>query len=574
MGAICGILGKRDPAVVAAMAAALAGRGKPEHETDGAAYCIAGTDPAGAGPCLVDGVPRDTDGNILSAGELRGRCAKPGDPEAWGLRGAFAAVAFTGERGGWLLLRDRLGRRPLYYYRDGDALLFASELKAILASGKARRRLNLQSVDRYLTLRCVPGPETIIQDVYQVPPGHALRFQGGQVTTVPFAPFRLDAREMPKEEAAALLRKHLKAAVDRHAAPQLLWSGGIDCAALAALKPELAPVFASIERAWQHESRPARESARRLGATLLTGHARRLTEETFGRVVRRLDEPMADASVFPLWLVFEAARQRGDRFMSGHGADELLGGYSRYLFLQKARGAQNMVPVNLVGGLLPALPPNAFVRRGSRYLASVHDSLRSHLSLVSVFDFEEREELYTDAMKAALYDHGSADSPIREHFTGDDLTQSLLSLDLSHFLPDLLLTKLDRLASGHGITLEFPYMDDALVDFVAGLSPKTKFGVRGKPLLRLAMKGLLPGRIRLRARRGFQIPRAGRLAGVIESVTRHVITPERVDAAGLFKWHFVEQIVRGASHNVYRRRQFWALLMFFAWYQQVMEEGG
>jgi hypothetical protein len=88
----------------------------------------------------------------------------------------------------------------------------------------------------------------------------------------------------------------------------------------------------------------------------------------------------------------------------------------------------------------------------------------------------------------------------------------------------------------------------------------------------MALKGAIPGTVRLRARRGFQVPRAGRVARVIENVTRHVITPERVDATGIFRWQVVDRVVRGAGHNVYRRRQFWALLMFFTWFEQVMEK--
>ncbi len=138
-------------------------------------------------------------------------------------------------------------------------------------------------------------------------------------------------------------------------------------------------------------------------------------------------------------------------------------------------------------------------------------------------------------------------------------------------LPNLLLTKCDRVAAAHGITLHHPFLDDDLVDFVLRVPADVKFGVRSKPLLRLALKHRIPGSVRQRARRGFKIPQSGRVLRVIESVAHHTITPERVDATGLFQWHIVETIVRSASHNVYRRRQFWALLMFFAWYRNVME---
>ncbi|HIJ74383.1 MAG TPA: hypothetical protein HPP83_09805, partial [Candidatus Hydrogenedentes bacterium] len=162
-------------------------------------------------------------------------------------------------------------------------------------------------------------------------------------------------------------------------------------------------------------------------------------------------------------------------------------------------------------------------------------------------------------------------SLVRRYFVGGDLARNLVSLDLNVTVPELLLTKCDRIAAAHGVTLEFPYLSAPLVDFVARLSPKVKYGVRSKPLLRLAVKGIVPAPVRLRARRGFRIPQSGRVVRVIENAARQTITQERVEASGLFKWQHVDKIMQSATHNVYRRRQFWALFMFFAWYRAFME---
>ncbi|MCX5758138.1 MAG: asparagine synthase-related protein, partial [Candidatus Hydrogenedentes bacterium] len=134
-----------------------------------------------------------------------------------------------------------------------------------------------------------------------------------------------------------------------------------------------------------------------------------------------------------------------------------------------------------------------------------------------------------------------------------------------------LLAKCDRLFAAHGSSLAFPYLSDAVVDFAIALPASVKFGVRSKPLLRQAMKGLLPGRIRMRARRGFKMPQSGPAYRVIDAAARAIITAERVEATGLFRWGYVEQVLRMATHNVYARRQFWSLLMFFAWHREFME---
>jgi asparagine synthase (glutamine-hydrolysing) len=571
MGVICGMLGRADAAVVRAMARALGHRGAATHTAEGPDFALASSSPIAEDACLVDGIPRARSGAPLLPAEVLEHAREAKDPRALELRGGYAAVLRPAAGGEWWLLRDRLGRRPLYYYQGPDYLLFSSELKGILATGLVKRALNLYSVDRMLALGCVPGGASIIDGVCRVRPGYAVHFGDGRFDEVPFSRFDRTMRDLSRNEAVDKLRGHLRQSVNRYETDALLWASGIDCAAVAAFRPQADPLFVVLDRAWQDEAKLARESARLLRIKLRMEPASRLTPEIFRRVARQLDEPVADASVFPLWLIAEQAAEHGTAFLSGFGADELLGGYPRYRFMQLTRGAKAVVPVNQLSGIMPALPPNAFVRRASHYLASLRDSMEAYLSLLSVFDSEERADLYTRRMHDAL---GERDAPlalVRDYFAGDDLTRNLLSLDLGVTLPDLLLTNCDRMASAHGVSFEFPYLDDDLVDFVVSLDPQVRYGVRSKPLLRLAMKHVLPGRVRLRAQRGFRMPQGGRVYGVIEDVARETLTRERVQGSGLFNWSHVQEIHRSANHNIYRRRQFWALLMFFAWYREVME---
>lgn len=571
MGAICGIIGKRDIAALEAMVCALRRRAPVMHKSIGDAYAVAASHPLPSMPAMLDGEPRVRRGPTLDAVDVHAHAVQTRAPERCALNGPYAAVLALDDPPRWWLMRDVLGRKPLYYFQGNGLLAFASELKALLASGLPPRRLNLIGVDRYLTLRCVPGPESIIHSIYRVQPGHVVEYRDGNLTSVRCAGFSLDAVDQSRDFAARQLRSLLNDSLEHNSAESILWASGLDCAALAALNPGLKPVFVALERGWQDEARLAKESARRMHLPLMSVASRRLTEDAFHRAVFALDEPLADASVFPLWLIAEAASERKTTFVSGHGADELLGGYPRYHFLQKARGANRFVPAGLLSDLMPALPPNAFIRRAGRYLVSMRDAQESYLSLVSVFDHGEREELYTDAMKSALHELGSSMPAMQYPFNESDLASNVLALDLHVGLPDLLLAKCDRMASAHGMTIRYPYLDDELVAYAAGLPPEVKFGVRSKPLLRIAMKGILPGPIRLRARRGFHVPLSGRLMKVIENVAAQSITPERVDATGIFRWHTVDAIVRAAGHNIYRRRQFWALLMFFAWYRNLME---
>lgn len=569
MDAICGILGACDPAAVRAMAAAMAHRGHATHIVEGADFCVASSSPIDERPYLVDGTPRDASGTPLTPKEVQRRFAALADLSGLELKGTFAIAARVGKA--WWLVRDRMGVKPLYYAVLDHALIFASELKAILASGCVKKRLNLSSVDRYLTLRCVPGPESIVHGVNRVKPGNILEYSRGAVREEAFAEFDLALRDIKRDVAVERLRDLLQDSVRNSGADAMLWSAGIDCAALGASRPHAKPVFVTLKSAWQEETWRARESARLMGLPLKAIKPQRFDESVFQKVAYALDEPLADPSALPLWLIAEQSAEFAPTLLSGHGADEILGGFPRYHFLQKAHGARGLVPSGIVDGIRPALPPNAFVQRGGSYLASVRNNLDVYLSLLSVFDSSEREELYTEAMSSAIAEKGGSAEVIRPYFTDRDLTRNLLTLWLNVALPDQLLTKCDRLWAANGASLEFPYLSDALVDFAIALPPRVKFGVRSKPLLRQAMRGVLPGRIRLRARRDFRIPQSGPAFRVIENAAREIVTQERVDAVGVFRWPNVDLILRSATHNWYRRRQFWALLMFFAWYRAFME---
>jgi len=549
------------------MAATLAHRSRGSMTSIQGEGCSLSVSGSSNPDCLIDGRVTDEKGKNLSPEEFAQYCRSLDDPSKLNVHGAFAAVVRVGKS--WWLIRDRMGMKPLYYAECSTGLIFASELKAILASGLVPKHINLAGVDQYLTLRCVPGEDSIIQGVKRVQPGHVLVYQN-KVTQTAFARFDLASQRTTRPSAAHSVRALLRSAIERTSSNTVLWSAGIDCAAIGALKEDSDALFVDL-KAWQNEAWRAKESARLMHIKLQSRPARRLSQSMVEDAAYYLDEPIADASIVPLWMVAEQVGGSGESFLSGHGADDILGGHTRYNLLRKVRGAKRLVPVSFLSGILPALPPNAFLRRGGRYLTSIDDNLQAYLSLLAVFDQGERNELYTDAMKAAIFEKGGSTGAIKGHFSDPDINRNLLALDLNVVIPNILLAQCDRLMAAHGVSLELPFLDDALVDFAISLPSTVKYGVPSKPVLRQAMKGLLPGRIRLRARRGFHVPQSGSSFRVLELAARAIVSQERVEASGLFKWPYVSQVLTSATHNIYRRRQFWALLMFFAWYRRFME---
>ena len=572
MSALCGMLGDVRDGLIRNVARALHGRGVCELALSGPGYAVYASNATTSSAHFVsDGTPK------LHAATATGpqitdfcRTVSEGRVPRESLTGSFAFVHHNPETRTWCLVRDRLGRKPLYYTISAGSLVFASELKALLRVVETKR-LNLEGVDRYLALRYNPGADTLIRDIHRVLPGHALILHDGKTHSVQYATFTIEPERDSKHEAALRLQDTLANVIARTESDDVLFSSGIDSATIVALKQRAQPGFVTLERAWQDESRLARESAKRLRVPLQEEPGQRLSEESFSETIRALEEPIADPTIFPLWSVFKAARTHGDAFVCGFGADELLGGYPRYNFLRQAHGAHRLIPGSFVAGLQPVMPPNAFVRRAGQYLSDARTRPTAVMSLLEVFGQGERDEMYTRVMKASLPSPDGPAQYVAEHFVHSDITRNMLSLDLRAGIPDLLLLKCERLASAHGIELDFPFLDDAIVDFATHVRPHELYGVRSKALLRKAMRGILPGRTLLSARRDFHVPQEGRSAGVIDSFAEKIITVTRVNESGILRWPFVEQVMRGATHNVYRRRQFWALLIFFAWYREFIE---
>ncbi len=571
MAFICGILGKRDPEIVRAMLRYAGIAQNADNLLEGESFCLGSSSPV-RNPFVIDVLPETTQDGAKLLESVRTGCWKSRKNAKSPIKGAFALVCASSEGQEWVLARDRLGRRPLYYYCGSGFTLFASSLRAILATRIVKPILNLTAVDQFLAFGCVPAPQTVLQGISKVSPGGRVYVKAdGRPGEERFDDWRLGAQEKEKREAAQLLLHHLDCALKICSAQMLLWGPGVDSAAIGVLKTDARPLFINLDRGWQDEVRAARDSAKWLGRELTRVSARKLTEDGFWRTIRSLDEPVATASVFPYMLICEQASRYGQRALCGVGADEILGGFPRFRYLQRANRARGLVPSTVFQGILPALPPNVFIRRGGRYLAAAQDEVRSYLSLASIFDFTERNTLYTNAMLAALETRDCAAECIKDWFVGKDLMTNVLMFDLKIGLPELIITPVARLADSFGLSLEFPYLDDDLLDFVNSLSPSTKYGIRSKPLLRHAMKGLLPPAIRLRPQRGFRIPQSGRLVALFEGLSEKILSPERVDAMGLFRWSEVDHIVRRSTHNGIRRRQFWCLFVLLAWLRDILE---
>jgi asparagine synthase (glutamine-hydrolysing) len=513
--------------------------------------------------------------------------------EEWGdelptrLRGMFAFALWDARRRRLLLVRDRLGIKPLYWALAGGDLVFASEAKALFAFPDVKRALHRARVPDYFALRYVPGPDTLFEGVQKLQPGHLLAFEGGAVRVrrywdVPVEAAVDEARPRdPVEEGEALAQLLLESVRLRLMAEVpvgVFLSGGIDSTAVAwAMKQNDPAALKSFAVGYEGDSEGELAWARTAAAAVGTLHREvHLTSADFRGSVEdlayHLDEPLSDGACIPLMHLARRAREEVVVVLSGEGADEVLGGYPTYprqVVIEQARalgGSALEVALAAAAGL----PLHPKVRR---YLALASKPLeRRYFGVGRGFD-DALVERHFGA--GALEELAARFERLWRRTQGLSTLHRLLYTDTLVWLPDDLLVKADKMTMAWSIELRVPFLDHELLEHVWSLpsSLKVRHGV-GKHLLRVAMAGRLPEAILERPKRGFPVPLTRWLRGALYGPCRERLLASGSAARGVLGAPAIEALLEEhRSGRVDRHEELWALWVFEAWHEAFLGRG-
>ncbi len=503
------------------------------------------------------------------------------------LRGMFAIAIWDRRERRLLLARDRFGIKPLFYSVGDGELSFASELKALLRRPGFSRDLDADALHTFLAFNSIPAPLTIFTAARKLPPGHTLLCTTDGPTVIRYArPAPASTEQLREEPAAALaeeLRQRLRDSVSAHLLSDVpvgvLLSGGVDSSALAALAATASSTRVSTfsigfrERSF-NELDLAREVARRYD----TDHHELVVdpnvEELLPKIVAACDEPFADSSSIPTFLVSDLAAGHVKVVLSGEGGDELFGGYETYAADQLAQrvgaAAARLQP------LVELLPSSSrrvsFDYRAKRFVrAAAMPPLERHHGWKEIFSDAQRAELLTPPWRRPDSD---ALATWRERFAetaGAPLLARLQDVDLGIYLADDLLVKTDRMSMAHSLEARVPYLDPVVADLALALPTNLKVrGLQKKRLLRQAVAPLIPESIIKARKRGFSIPAAAWLRGELQPLARDLLSPGRTRAQGYFEPSTVTRLL---DDHVARRedysRQLWGLMSFSLWVEHI-----
>ncbi|MBF0371538.1 MAG: amidotransferase 1, exosortase A system-associated [Magnetococcales bacterium] len=537
--------------------------------------------------------------------------------EEWGegcldrLEGMFALAIWDRRQATLFLARDRLGIKPLHYALLGDGwLLFASELKGIMAHPGFRRELNPQGVESYFAYGYIPDPLTIFSGASKLPPGHALTLSGSANASsdpsswdiVPRSYWHLDFSDGGSadfspgaastsnsdasfEAASEALLVRLEAAVQSHLVSDVpvsaFLSGGVDSSAVVALMARLSgerisACTVSFDDPRFDEAPHAARFARGLGIDHRVERAGSDHFQWLDHLAGDYDEPFADPSALPTRVVCQMARKGGKVVLSGDGGDEVWAGYDRYPFFMAEERVRGMVPGMIrapLFGLLGRLYPKAdwaprMFRAKSTFQSLAMDSVAGHFHGVSVVSDVWRQRLFTSELKKSLQGWQAVEV-LRKHAADgpdDHPLHRAQYLDLKTFLPARVLTKVDRASMAWGLEVRVPLLDHRLVEWSAGLPSDFKLrGREGKRLFKKGLVGLLPQEVMARPKMGFSPPLADWLRGPLQGRVGESLLGERFGDCGYFDRKVIQGMIQQHQKGLAdHAAPLWSLLMFEA----------
>jgi asparagine synthase (glutamine-hydrolysing) len=509
--------------------------------------------------------------------------------ETWGvdclprLRGMFAFALWDRPRRRLFLARDRVGIKPLVYAWDGRRLLFGSEIKALLEDPGLPREIDWQALRDFLTLHYIPGPRTIFQAIRKLPPASylLLDLERGEPEVHRYWDLRFAPDPRPSEaEWLEGLRWHLTDAVRSHLVSDVpigaFLSGGVDSSTVVALMAQategrVRTFSIGFDDADFDELRHARDVARRYDTQHFEYVVKPNALDTLPRLAWQFDEPFADSSALPTYYVSKITREHVTVALSGDGGDENFVGYTRYARASRLHERLDGFPAVLARPLLrlaARLLPGGV--RGQGYLDMLgagpvdryfklmaYQRSETLRSLLSPAAREHVEPVVTPDLFRRLAAEGRA----------PDYVSALQYLDIHCYLPEDILTKVDRTSMAVSLETRVPLLDHVLMEYVATMPTALKFKEgAGKVILKRAMAGDLPAGILERRKMGFGLPIASWFRGELTDYVRDVLDGRRTRQRGLVDPRAVSALLdehQGGGRD--RSGQIWALLALEEW---------
>jgi len=503
--------------------------------------------------------------------------------------GMFAIAIWDELRGQLILARDRLGKKPLYYSLINETFLFASELKAIMAYPFFPRKIDQLSLMKYLFFEFIPSPNTIFEDAKKLQAASYLQWDKNGIKIREYwSPFHIGKPEdnISLAEAELIIIELLKQSVKRRLISDVplgvFLSGGIDSSAITALaqqeNPNKIKTFSiGFEDPSFDESKYALLASQHIGTE---HHEQKMTPADLLNIIPNLpdilDEPMADASILPTYLLSKFTREHVTVALGGDGGDELFAGYPTYLAHKLATQYERFLGpihpfITFLGRLLPVSDDNiSFDFKVKKFLSGIGypDGIRNSVWLGS-FSFLDLNKVLSHEITTPFDSNRLTEdiSLYKGKFPFSDQITLLQYLDMRLYLQECILVKVDRASMACSLEVRAPLLDHELVEFLMGLPSQLKLrGFTSKYILKKIMNNFLPKEVIQRRKKGFGVPIAKWVKGPLRELFMDLLSSDRIKQEGFLNPEYVTGLLQDhLSSKKDNRKQLWTLLIWELW---------
>jgi asparagine synthase (glutamine-hydrolysing) len=506
------------------------------------------------------------------------------------LRGMFAFAIYDFAEESLFIARDRVGKKPLFYSLTAAGnFVFGSELKVLLEHGEISKEIDFSALDSYLTFGYVPEEFCIFKGVHKLAPGAFLLFKNGEITTKQYWDFDYSGASEIKSEAEyiEILREKIKEAVRIRLISEVplgaFLSGGVDSSSIVGMMSELSDTpVKTFSIGFNEDTFNELKFARLAAKHFNTEHHEFIVTPDLVEVVDDLvwhfDEPFADSSALPTYMVSKMARDFVTVILSGDGGDELFAGYTRYAKDKKRSGLEKLPRVirqNLLKPLSRMLPHGA---KGKNFLYNTSlDAVDRYIDSVSHFGNLKKIELYSNTLRENLNGQfGKAEKIYREiadSIGSENPIDKLLYLDSKTYLPSDILTKVDRMTMATSLEARVPLLDHELIEFVQTIPAELKLkGAETKYIFKKAMEGIVPHEILYREKQGFGVPINEWINSQLKERIHGILSEKRTLERGYFEPKYIKILLDEHAKN--RRdhsHSLWILWMLELWHRKFVD---
>lgn len=511
-----------------------------------------------------------------------------GDCCAEKFNGDFAFAIWDGSRKKLFLARDPIGVKPLYYTVLDGCLLFSSEIKSLLQYREFDKKLNYNALHRYLTFQYSPGPETMIEGIFKLQPGHTLTYTNGSPKISQY--WDLNPSETINSESyiCNTLLKLLKDSISRRLMSDVplgaYLSGGLDSSVTVGLMSEMVdePVKTFSVGFGAGEPIDELKYAKIVADHFGTEHHEIIIQpdafKQFPRIIWHLDEPISDPAVIPTYFLSGYTKKYVTVVLTGEGGDEVFAGYEKYKLNMKIerlarfyRKVPSFISIPVVNACIMLSSEGSMLKRHLQFILESGEKDYNYIKSTQVFSETDKENLYSDSLKEPKRDE--LVDVVRPHFqkmrTQGFLAQMQYS-DIKTWLVDDLLMKVDKTTMAHGIEARVPLLDKDFVEFSFGIPPYLKLnGTTGKYIFRKLASTFLPREIVERRKHGFTVPINQWLDGELKDIVSQVLSESSIHKE-YFKYDYINNMLNNKTSKQDYSHKLWALLTFEIWHRLYM----